>query len=45
MIMQRNNPRLAVDWVGNRWSGELLHSVIEARAALRAEAMLASNTG
>jgi hypothetical protein len=42
MIMQRNNPRLAVDWAGNR---ELLHGVIETRAALRAEAMLASNTG
>jgi hypothetical protein len=45
MIVQRNNPRLTVDWAGNRWNGELLHGVIEARAALRAEAMLASNTG
>ena len=41
MIVQRNNPRRGV----NRWNGELLHGAIEARAALRAEAMLAGNTG
>ena len=45
MIVQRNNPRLAIDDAGKRWTGGLLHGVIEARAALRAEAMLAGNTG
>ena len=45
MIMQRDNPRLAVNGAGKGWTGELLHDAVEARTALRAEAMLASNTG
>jgi hypothetical protein len=45
MIMQRNDPRLAVNCAGNRWTGGLLHGAVEARTALRAEAMLATNTG
>jgi hypothetical protein len=45
MIMQRNNPHRTVSCANRRWTGGLLHGAIEARAALRAEAMLASDTG
>jgi len=45
VIMQRNNPRLAGDYTIKRWAGGLIGSGVEARATLRAEAMLASNTG